>query len=205
MTMAFIFSFVIPEDIFARRGGFGGGRSFRSSRMSSWKSSRSKSTWAKKSSKTMSKRGTSTSRSLSKADRTLYKKAKANGTVFKSRADAKRSFQKKYGQKYSSSYAKEPTKRPDHIPRTTSVDGRKHNVEYNQRHGGYGYWGPGGGWVAYSVMRDMVMLNMLMGHRHYYYGAAPGAYHGGYGGSLFSGFFVIIIIVILAVLLRPRL
>jgi len=48
-----------------------------------------------------------------------------------------------------------------------------YNITYNQRCGGYGYYGPGGAWIMYDVMRDAVMVDMLMSHNNYYVGAAP--------------------------------
>lgn len=204
LTIAFALSLAIPEDGFSRRGGFGGGRSFRTSRSSSWGSSRSKSKSAWSSSKTKkmsSKRSQSESSRLTKTDKALYKKAKAKGTVYNSRADAKKAFNSKYSQQYPSKYSSKPATRPDHIPRTARANGRDYPVEYNPRYGGYGYMGPGGGWIAYNVMRDAVMLNLLMTRNHYYYGARPVAY-GGVGGAFWTGIIVVGIIIFFAVILR---
>lgn len=199
LIFAFAFSIVIPEDLLARRGGggFGGGGRSRSSSWGSSKRSTSKG-WSKKSSGMTSKRGAGSSK-MSKADRNLYSKAKANGTVFNSRADAKKAFGQKYGKQYTSKYNKEPGKRPDHIPQTTKVDGRSYPVSYDQRRGGYGYYGAGGSWMAYSVMGDLVMMNMLMGRHHYYHGARPVGF---FAGAVRTGMIVIIIFVVLAVYMR---
>ncbi len=214
LSLGLLFAMTFPEDALARRGGFGGGRSFRSSRSSNWKSSKSRSSsaWSKKSKSISSTRGktkmpTGLNKTQAKAfkqpksDKALYKKAKQQGTVFNNRAGAKNAFSKKYGSQYTSKYNKQPGKRPNHIPANTTVDGRKHRVDYNPQYGGYGYMGAGGNWMMYSVVRDVAMMSMLMGHHGYYYGAAP---MGG-GGGMFNGLVVIIIIVILAMLFRPRL
>ncbi len=200
LTAFLTLSLVLPEEALSRRGGFGGGRSF-GSRSSSWGSrSSKKSAWgSQRSSRKLS--GRSSARSMSKTDKALYQKASAKGTVFKSRASAKRSFEKNYGQKYSSNYTKKPGTRPNHIPKTTSVNDRKYNVGYNQSYGGYGYIGPGGGWVMYSVMRDAAMLSLLMNRNDYYYGQQPGMEprrrHGGFGSSFWSGIFVFGVIFVL--------
>ncbi len=199
LVCAFTLSLVIPEDLLARRGG-GGFRGGGRSRSSSWGSSKrsASKSWSKKSKGMTSKRGASSSK-MSKADRNLYKKAKANGTTFNSRANAKKAFSQKYGKQYTSKYSKEPSKRPDHIPQSTKVNGRSYPVTYDRRHGGYGYWGPSGSWIAYSVMSDMIMMNMLMGRHHYYYGAHPVGF---FAGAVRTGMIVILIIVVLAVFMR---
>ncbi|MBT7619422.1 MAG: hypothetical protein HN590_19260 [Calditrichaeota bacterium] len=199
LICAFALSIVIPEDLLARRGG-GGFRGGGRSRSSSWGSSKRSASkgWSKKSSGMTSRRGAGSSK-MSKADRNLYKKAKANGTAFNSRADAKKAFGQKYGNQYKSKYANKPATRPDHIPQNTKVDGRSYPVTYDQRRGGYGYYGMGGSWMAYSVMTDLVMMNMLMG-RHHYYG---GDHHvRSAGHSARTGMIVILIIVGVAFYMR---
>jgi len=60
LSLGMLFAMTFPEEALARRGGgFGGGRSFRSSRSSNWKSnkSRSSSAWSKKSKTINSTRG----------------------------------------------------------------------------------------------------------------------------------------------------
>lgn len=207
LVVTFIFSTVIPEDAFARRGGFGGGRSFRSSRSSSWgKSTKQKAWGSSKAGKMSSQRGMARnpkSRPQSRADRALYEKAKTNGTVFKNRADAGKSFASKHGSQYGSKYATKPATRPDHIPETTMVKGKPTPVSYNPSYGGYGYYGPGGKWIIYSAMADMAMMSMLMNRHHYYYGAAPMRY-GGSGGSMWSGVFIVFIIIFLAIMFKNR-
>lgn len=214
LVVALILSLAIPEEGFSRRGGFGGGgfRSSRSRSASSWGNrSKAKSTWGSKPKRTSS-RGTSSkiARSTtgrgSKADKALYQKAKANGTTFKTRKEAQSSFQKNHGSKYPSKYSQQPSQRPSHIPNKTTVDGRNVDVTYNRAQGGYGYYSPGGGWMMYSVVRDVTMMSMLMGHHGYYYGGPPGEGGGGgmmagfFGGifSLLRGAFVIMAIVFLA-------
>lgn len=214
LSLAMLFAMTFPEEALARRGGgFGGGRSFRSSRSSGWSSSKSKSSsaWSKKSKTISSTRGktkmqTGLNKTQAKAfkqpksDKALYKKAKQQGTVFKNRDAAKDAFNKKYGSQYTSKYDKQPNQRPNHIPETAEIDGKRYRVDYNPQYGGYGYMGAGGSWMMYSVVRDMAMMSLLMGHHGYYYGAPPMA-----GGGMFSGLMVIVIIVILAMIFRPRL
>jgi len=55
------------------------------------------------------------------------------------------------------------------------VDNRSYPVQYDSGRGGYGYW-DGGGWRAYEVVRDAVMLGALMRNHNYDYG-----YYGGSG------------------------
>ena len=203
LSLLIILSAVFPEDLLARRGG-----GFRMSRSSGWGSSRSlsKSAFSSKSRKMRSNRSSS-SRKLGrggKSDQKLYNKAKANGTAFRTRDAAKSSFQQKHGKQYGSSYKQKPAKRPEHIPQNTSVNGRQYPVSYNRGYGGYGYMGPGGGWVAYSVMRDMMMMSMLMDRHNYYYGDAPG--EGGYRKRRSSGLgmFVFFGIIAFAIFMRPR-
>lgn len=207
LSFAIGFSTVFPEDAFARRGGFGGGRAF-SSRSSSWGTkSRAKSAWSSQTSRKMkSQRGSiasGRSKAQMKTDKALYQKAKTQGTAFKNRADAKKSFSQGFGSQYGSKYAAKPAAKPDHIPATTKVDGRDYPVDYNPQYGGYGYFGPGRNWVAYSVMADVVVMNTLMRRHQYYYGAAPGVYYGSFGGFR-TGLYVVIGIVIFAIFLRPR-
>lgn len=207
LVLLFVISTVFPEDLYARRGG-----GFRMSRSSGWgsRSSRSKSAWGSKSRKMRSNRS-KTSRKLgkgSKSDRNLYNKAKANGTAFRTRDAAKTNFQQKHGKQYGSSYKQKPSKRPEHIPQNTTVNGRQYPVNYNPSYGGYGYMGPGGGWVAYSVMRDMMMLSLLMDRHNYYYGAVPN--EGGEGGHYrerrSSGFGTMVFfgLIAFAFFMRPR-
>lgn len=44
------------------------------------------------------------------------------------------------------SWKSKPAKRPDYVPRRVSRDGKRYDVVFNN--GRYGYWGPGGAWVA---------------------------------------------------------
>ena len=180
------------------------------SRSSSWGSSRSQSTsaWSSKPRQMRSRRSSASRSKLgrgSKSDRNLYSKAKANGTTFRTRDAAKTNFQQKHGKQYNSSYKQKPAKRPGHIPQNTTVNGRQYPVSYNRGYGGYGYMGSGGSWVAYSVMRDMMMLSLLMDRHNYYYGAPPadGEYRERRRSS-YSGTFVIFGLIALAFFMRPR-
>ena len=204
LAIFFFGSLIVPEEGYSRRGGFGGGmRSM--GRSASWGKSRStaRSGWDSSKGKRMgSQRGQTSAKS--KADRALYQKAKSKGTAFKSRADAKQSFEKQYGQQYSSKFDKKPAVRPNHIPQNTKVDGKTTPVNYNPQFGGYGYYGPGGRWMMYSAMADVAMLGMLMNRHSYYYGEPPGAYGGRSRGN-WGGLMVFMVIIFLAVIMRPRL
>jgi len=204
LTAMFAFSVIVPEDLFARGGFRGGGRSFGGSRSSSWgKSSVQRSGWGgSKARKMRSARGAGASK-LSKTDRALYSKAKTNGTVFKNRADAKKSFQSKYGDNYGSKFSSKPNQRPGHIPNTTKVDGRSIPINYNQTRGGYGYTGVGGKWIMYSAIADVAMISMLMNRHSYYHGPQPGQ-DGEQRRSPISGSFVIFAIIAFAIMFRNR-
>ena len=204
LTAMFAFSVIVPELLYARGGFRGGGRSFGGSRSSSWgRSSSQRSGWGgSKARKMRSSRGGGASK-MTKADRALYSKAKTNGTVFKSRAAAKKSFQAKHGNQYGSKFSNKPNRRPDHIPQTTKVNGKSTPVSYNQSYGGYGYMGAGGSWIMYSAMADVAMMSMLMNRHHYYHGAQPGEYEGRRRSPI-SGTFVVFIIIVMAIMFRNR-
>ncbi len=212
LAIAFVLSITFPEEALSRRGGFGGGgfRSSRGSKVSSWGSrSKSKSsTWGNKAKGTRSARNaSSTTGKGSKADKALYQKASANGTAFKTRSDATKSFQTKYGSQYPSRYSTQPATRPSHIPQKTKVDGKNYDVSYSRNNGGYGYYGPSGAWMAYSVVRDVTMMSMLMNNHGYYYGGAPGSRGGGgFFYALIAGIFGLIkgIFIIIAIVVVSR-
>jgi len=138
---------------------------------------------------------------MSRADRSLYRKAQAKGTVFKSRTEAKKAFARKYGSKYTSRFPTKPKTRPDYIPKTTTVGGRTVPIDYNPRYGGYGYFGPGGKWIFYSALADAAMTGMLM-RRHCYYWGAPPVYYGGVGNILWTGLVIFGVIFVLALILK---
>jgi len=180
LAFALLFS-TVAEDAFAKRSG--GGRS------SSRSSSRSKSNFSakkrtpskgkatvgqktgwnkKKPAAAAPKRSTvNKNKKSSKVDKAAMKKAKANGTVYKNRAEAKADFKKKNAGKYKSSYNSKPSTRPGHIPQTTMVGGRSTTIIYNQGHGGYGYMGAMGTWMMYDAMADAAMTNRLMRQNNY--------------------------------------
>jgi hypothetical protein len=59
------------------------------------------------------------------------------------------------------------------------VGNRPYPVQYDSGRGGYGYW-DGGGWRAYEVVRDAVMLGALMRHHNY-----DSGYPGGHGTGMY--------------------
>ena len=140
----------------------------------------------------------------SAADQKLYSKAAANGTAFKSKSTATKDFANKYEKQYTQKPTPgnpAPSKRPDHIPETTSVGGKTYNVTYNVNQGGYGYWsgGPGiGTWMMYDAMSDAVMMSVLM-QRHQYSYDEPRFSGGGFAKFMpIIGLLVILVIVLLS-------
>src|SRR5690606_29338018 len=113
---------------------------------------------------------TTATSSRNSVDQAALNRARTQGTVFGSRADAERAFERDYAQRFPSTYSREPATRPSHIPQTTTVDGQSYPVTYDRQHGGYGYM-RNGTWVAYNAFRDMAILSMLMGQHGYVYGA----------------------------------
>ena len=56
--------------------------------------------------------------------------------------------------------------------RKSNKEDLEKNIIYHN--GGYGYYHPiTHAWMAYDIMSDMVMMNMLMGNHGYYVGGAP--------------------------------
>ncbi len=160
------------SDAFARSkgfGGFGGGKSFSSNRSFG----KSNFNWGKSGQKTglsSAKRRNSAGK-MSSADRSLYNKAKASGTVFNSKSDALKSFKSKYASKYPTKFSSQPSVRPGYIPSNITVKGKQHNVLY--RNGGYGYY-IGSTWLLYSVLNDDDEAEKRMAENGYYYGRRPG-------------------------------
>ena len=95
-------------------------------------------------------------------------RARTQGTVFQSRNDAQRAFERDSTNKFPSTFSREPANRPNYIPSTTAVDGQNYDVRYNPRYGGYGYM-RNGSWVGYSALRDVAILSMLMRQNNYVY------------------------------------
>ncbi len=148
----------------------------------------------------------------SKADKALYEKAKRNGTSYKTRGEATKSFKSKMtsqkradGQsKYSSKYTSKPANRPSHVPASTMSGGNTYNISYNQGYGGYGYMGALGAWVMYDAMSDRVMVNSMMRNQGYHYGAAP-VYRTGPGvGTIFLYVCGIAAVVVIGVVITNR-
>ncbi len=178
LTLAFL---LLPEDLWARRGGrvsFGGSSSFsrpssRSfpSRAQSWGSSRPSTVTPR-----MGSRGESrpAARPSYGVDQSVLNRARTQGTVFQSRGDAQRAFERDNAGKYPSTFSREPANRPGYIPSTTTVDGQTYDVRYSSQHGGYGYMRDGG-WVGYNALRDMAILSMLMRQNSYVYPTAAQA------------------------------
>ncbi len=152
------------------------------------------------------------SKTETKADQKLYDKAKQSGKFGKTRADAAKKFrsdpkvQAEIGKKYPGKYASKPATRPEHIPQTYSRGGTTYNISYNQGHGGYGYMGAGGLWVAYafSSMATERMLNRSMYHHGYAYGERPVYVRSGVGAGtvLLVAFGVAVIVVAGTVIIR---
>ena len=164
-----IFSMAVG-DAFARSRGFGG---FSSSRSFSSKRSFSNSSfkWGKKKSGLSSAKRKTSAGKMSSADRSLYNRAKASGTVFNNKGDALKSFKSKNASKYPTKFSTKPGKRPDYIPPTITTNGKRHNISY--RNGGYGYYA-GSIWRPYSPFADPFMAARLMAMGGYYYGPRPG-------------------------------
>ena len=206
---------LIADDAFARRGGFGGGRSFSSRGFSSSRSfsssrgfSSRSSTRAWGSNRSTTRQSLSGSRATARSNtrgvnNSQYQRARANGTTFQTRQQAEQAFVSRNSSQYPSRYASQPSTRPGHIPQSTRVDGRNVNVTYNAGLGGYGYLHPTlGTWVLYSAMADAAMLGLLMSNRGYYYGPAPGAYYGGRPSGFWTGLMVIAIILAVFFVMR---
>ena len=202
---------LLPQDLLARRGGrisFGRSSSFSrrsapsySSRAKTWGSTRSSSATPRMGSRGASRTAQTPSYGV---DQSVVNRARTQGTVFNSRGDAQRAFERDNASKFPSTFSREPSTRPSYIPPTTTVDGRNYDVSFNPRYGGYGYM-QNGSWVAYSALRDITMLSLLMRQGSYVYpqgGAnanADGAYVGDArtrsGFGMGTGILVLLLIV----------
>lgn len=96
---------------------------------------------------------------ISATDKKRIAAAKTSGNYYTDKKSAQAKFKKEHGAKYTSSYKTKPATRPAHIPTTYSSGGRSYNVTYNSTHGGYGYMGPSGTWLAYNMMADQIMYD----------------------------------------------
>ena len=195
VTLVFL---LLPQDLWARRGGrvsFGRSSSFsrpssRSfpSRANSWGSSRPTTVTPRMGSRGESRPATSRAYGV---DQSVLNRARAQGTVFQSRGDAQRAFERDNANKFPSTFSREPANRPAYIPSTTTVDGQQFDVRYNSQQGGYGYM-RNGAWVGYNALRDMAILSMLMRQNSYVYPtssqSANGTFNAG-GGSASGGWF----------------
>lgn len=215
LFLAVLLVIISSGDAFARRGGgFGGGFKSSSSK-SSWSSSKSsssksKSSWSSSKSTSTSNRPSSTSK-MSAADKAALSKAKSSGTVYKTKDAAKQDFLSKNSSKYTSKYDTKPSTRPSHIPQATTVNGKSYNINYDTRHGGYGYYGPSGSWIAYDIARDATMLSLLMSRNNYvvhdpynYNQASTTSMFTIIGFVIFFGFVSIIVIAVIASIIQQN-
>ncbi len=179
LSLLLVLLLAVPEDLWARRGGrISSSRSSGFSKRSySPPPSRAK-TWGGRAPATISPRmgtrttsrpSTSSLPRRSSVDQAVLNRARTQGTTFASRAEAERAFQRDYSNRFPTTYSREPSQRPSHIPPSTTVDGRTHDVAYNSRYGGYGFMRDGT-WVAYNVFRDVALMSMLMRQNSYVYG-----------------------------------
>ena len=156
-------------------------RSSSSSSFRSWGSRPSSSSWG--TSRPQKSTSSSFNSSRNSAKSVAVSRAAERGTLFKSKSQAQSAFKQKFGSQYKQTpkpNTPEPAKRPDYIPKQTTVGGKTVNVTYNQNVGGYGYWsggGPGlGAFLLYDAMSDAVMMNTLMHRHNYVVGAPPGTH-----------------------------
>ncbi|MDZ7640218.1 MAG: hypothetical protein U5J83_18520 [Bryobacterales bacterium] len=166
---------LLPEELWARRGGrvsFGRSSSFSrsssrgsASRAKTWGNSRRNTVTPRTGSRSASRPATSRSYGV---DQTVMNRARTQGTVFQSRNDAQRAFERDNANRFPSTFSREPATRPGYIPSTTTVDGRNYDVGYNPRYGGYGYM-QNGSWVGYNALRDVAILSLLMRQNNYVY------------------------------------
>lgn len=200
LLLALVF-LLLPQDLWARRGGrvsFGRSSTFSRpssssfpSRAQSWGSSRPNPVSPRMGSRGESRPATGRAYGV---DQTVMNRARTQGTVFQSRNDAQRAFERDNANKFPSTFSREPANRPNYIPPSTTVDGQNYDVRYNSRYGGYGYMRDGS-WVAYNALRDMSILSMLMRQNNYVYpqaGTTPAAgddAEDGQGGGGAMGWF----------------
>lgn len=181
LSLALVFLLAAPEELWARRSGritvrpSGGGFARPApgaprpmSRAQTW-GGRPAGVTPRAGSRAESRPVPSTPTPGSQVDQAALSRARTQGTIFNSRADAERAFERDYANRFPSTFPREPNTRPSHIPQSTTVDGRSYDVTYNPRYRGYGYMRDGG-WVAYNTFRDVALLSMLMGQHGYVYG-----------------------------------
>lgn len=172
LLLTFVF-LLLPEELWARRGGrisVGRSSSFSrshsySSRAKSWGSSRPKNVTPRMGTRSASRPPTTRSYGV---DSAVLNRARTQGTVFQSRSEAQRAFERDNASKFPSTFSREPSSRPSYIPQTTTVDGQSYDVRYNPQYGSYGFMRDGG-WVGYNALRDVAMLSLLMRQNSYVY------------------------------------
>jgi len=181
---------------------FGGSRSIGASRAAGWGSAFKPSLRANPKPSMPRASAISGSRASASSQRGLFESARANGTLFSSKAEAAQSFRSRYAKDYGSSFASEPAVRPSYIPSSTNLGGRSVNIVYNQGLGGYGYFHPGlGTWILFDALSDAAMADGIMSSRGYYWGGAPVyATHG--PGFLGLAFWVLVIFLVAAFVVR---
>ena len=187
MVLLMVLAFGIAStDVMAKRSG--GGRSRSTTRSAPKKAAPAKKNWGNKKDKSKAaiapakkkawgnKKASSlkTSRSTkpikrSAAQQKSFETAKKNGTAFKSKDAAMKSFKSKNKTTYRSTYSTRPSTRPSHIPQSYSHGGVSYNVNYNVGRGGYGYTNSLGAWIMYDAFTDAIMYNRLMRQNHYHY------------------------------------
>lgn len=139
------------------------------------------------------------SRSTYTARRSVYDTARRSGTLYSTKAEAQAAFSSRYASQYGSTFQSEPASRPTWIPQSTLVGGQSVNVIYNPGLGGYGYLHPTlGTWMLYNAMSDAIMVDTLMNHHNYYYGAPVYMSHG-QSWINFALFLLVAIVVLSAV------
>jgi hypothetical protein len=213
-TRLFVFAMIamlfatlaFPTELDAQRRGGSRSRSTRT-RVSRPKTVKAPKVTAKKATTkkaTSATRGSKATVKRSATDQKSFNKAKANGTAYKSKAEATSAFKTKNAAKYPAKYTSKPATRPDHIPQSTSVGGNTYNVSYNQGMGGYGYMGISGSWMMYSAMTDVIMLSTLMSRNNYYYdpvvaGAPVAVVRTSNGPATLFGIIVILVVILYCV------
>jgi hypothetical protein len=140
-------------------------------------------------------------RSSFSSQRSVYDSARRSGTLFSSRNEAQAAFKSRYQGQYGSTFRAEPASRPAWIPQTATVGGRSVGISWNPALGGYGYLDPIlGSWILYDVFTDALMVDNLMNHHNYYYGAPVYLSHG--PGFLGAAIGLVILMLVLVALSR---
>lgn len=199
-----LITFVCAQNVSARGGFRGGGfrfsggyRSlggFRSSRSPAgsffrWGSARRRSTagsWGRARTPVNTATAIGGSRAAMATERSLYTTARREGTLFSTRQEAERAFRARYAGEYTSRFASRPATRPAYIPAMTTVAGKRVNIVYNARMGGYGFVDPAlGRWVFYNALTNAAMMNTMMAS-HYYWWGPPPVYYATAGTGFFN-------------------